>query len=181
MSVREKIFVPNQVYFLTFTILAWRKIFTNDKYCSLVYKWFDYAKENYGNRLYGYAIMPNHIHCLLLITDKSPVPAKLIQNAKRFLAYQIVRQLKADGQQQLLSFFAAAKTKKGAKHKIFENNYDILPIQSRKIFLEKLNYIHNNPCQEKWSLTDKPETFKYSSAANYFNGQGVYEIEIADF
>jgi hypothetical protein len=38
MAVRNKYFVPNKIYFLTFTILGWKNIFINDKYCALVYK-----------------------------------------------------------------------------------------------------------------------------------------------
>ena len=182
MAIRNKIFIPNEIYFITFTILGWRKVFTNDKYCGLVYKWFDYIKEKYGNKIHGYAIMPNHIHCLIYITDKSPKVSKLIQNAKRFLAYQIVEYLKEDNRIELLNFFKEnAESKKGAKHKIFEDNYDSLIVQSLKFFLEKLNYIHNNPCVEKWQLAEEPENYKYSSAANYIEGEGFYKIDVMEF
>src|SRR6056297_1803755 len=87
MATRNKIFQPNEIYFLTFT---------TDKYANLVYKWFDYMKDHYGNRIYGYVIMPNHIHVLLKVTHHSPPVSKLIQNAKRFLAYQIVDYLQEE-------------------------------------------------------------------------------------
>ena len=96
MAVRNKTFIPNEIYFITFTILGWKRIFINDKYCDLVYKWFDYMKEKYQNKIYGYVIMPNHIHCLIKITDKSPKLSIFITNAKRFLAYQIVQLLEED-------------------------------------------------------------------------------------
>ena len=49
------------------------------------------------------------------------------------------------------------------------------------MFLQKLNYIHNNPCQLKWNLANNPEEYKYSSAANYINGSGNYNVDIIDF
>ncbi len=175
-------FIPNEIYYITFTILDWKNIFTEDKYCQLVYKWFDYIKKKYGNLIHGYVIMPNHIHCLITITDKSPILSKFIQNAKRFLAYQIVDLLRKDKKFKLLEFFREnAEVKKGAKHKVFEDGYDSLMIQSQKFFLQKLNYIHNNPCQENWQLADNPEDYKYSSAANYINDKGYYEIEMVEF
>jgi REP element-mobilizing transposase RayT len=38
----------------------------------LIYKWFDYTKDNYGNKIHGYVIMPNHIHVLMYISNSSP-------------------------------------------------------------------------------------------------------------
>ena len=172
MAVRNKIFIPNETYFITFTILGWSHIFINDKYCNLVYKWFDYMKEKYSNKIRGYVIMPNHIHCLIKITGQSPKLSILITNAKRFLAYQIVKLLEAENRHNLLNYFKSkARTKFRAKHKIFEDRYDSLIIQSERFFLEKLNYIHRNPCAEKWSLAENSEDYKYSSAALYFRSR----------
>ncbi|NTU99038.1 hypothetical protein HGA64_03470, partial [Candidatus Falkowbacteria bacterium] len=126
--------------------------------------------------------MPNHLHVLLRVTDKSPNVPKLVQNGKRFLAYDIVRLLAEEGRTDLLDFFKAnAQTKNGAIHKVFEDGYDSLVIQSRKMFLEKLNYIHNNPCALKWQLADCAEIYKHSSAANYAFGNGFYKVEVVDF
>ncbi len=172
-------------------------------------------KEKYSNKIYGYVIMPNHIHCLIKITDESPKLSILIQNAKRFLAYQIVDLLVEDNNTEfpprrsllkgtatdmqtkrhsplrrdcgeanigLLNYFKEhAEVRKGAKHKLFEDRYDSLIIQSRKFFLEKLNYIHRNPCTEKWKLAENPEGYKYSSAPNYILGAGVYDVDVMEF
>jgi len=183
MAVRyNKINLPNELYFTTFTILGWENVFINDRYCGLVYKWFDYLKVSYNNEICGYVIMPNHVHVLIKLSDKSLLLPKIIQNAKRFLAYQIIELLDEDKRLDSLNFFASnARIKSGAKHKVFENSYDSLIIQSNKFFLEKLNYIHFNPCQEKWQLASNPEDYKYSSASNYILGKGEYDICLIDF
>jgi hypothetical protein len=51
MAVRDKIFIPNEYYFITFTILGWKKVFTDDKYFQLDYKWFDYFRANYEKNI----------------------------------------------------------------------------------------------------------------------------------
>lgn len=182
MAVRNKTkFIANEVYYITFTILDWKELFINDKYCNLVYKWFDYMKDKYGNKINGYVIMPNHLHALIYLTDKSPKLSVLIQNAKRFMAYEIIDLLAADGKVALLEYFKIKPNKKKAKHEVFQPRYDSLLIQTEKMFLQKLHYIHNNPCQEKWSLADNPEDYKYSSAANYIENSGIYEIDMVDF
>lgn len=182
MATKYKIYIPNEIYFITFTILGWRNIFTDEKYIKLVYRWFDYMKNNYGNRINGYVIMPNHLHLLIYITDKSPQPSKLVQNAKRFLAYQIIDLLEKDGKINLLNYFKSqARIKYGAKHKVFEDSFDSLAIQSEKFFQEKLNYIHKNPCVEKWNLAECPEEYLHSSAANYIKDGGYYNVDLVDF
>jgi len=182
MAVRNKTdFIANEIYYLTFTILDWQHVFTSNKYCQLVYKWFDYAKSKYNNKIHGYVIMPNHIHVLMYISNKSPRISGLIQNAKRFMAYAISDYLKIDKKIALLKKFEIEPNKKKAKHEIFQPRYDSLLIQTQKMFLQKLNYIHNNPCQLKWNLAKNPEEYKYSSAANYINGSGNYKVDIIDF
>lgn len=94
--------------------------------------------------------MPNYVHVLLKITDKSPELPSLIQNAKRFLAYDIIKLLEGDKNYDVLNCFKEnARTKFNAKHKVFASGYDSLLIQTDLFFREKLNYLHNNPCQEK--------------------------------
>ena len=45
----------------------------------------------------------------------------------------------------------------------------------------KLNYIHNNPLQERWSLCGKVEDYRFSSAKYYFTGEdvGIRIVKIA--
>jgi len=154
---RNKIFITKKIYFITFTILGWKKVFTNDKYCQPVYKWFDYIKEEYSNKIYSYVIMSIHIHLLTYISNRSPKISTLIMNAKRFIAYDMVDLLEEDKQYDLLDFFKAnANTKNKAKHKVFTDRYDLLIIESEKFFRQKLNYIHSNPCQAHWQLAHNP-------------------------
>ena len=61
MSVKTLQSEKNLIYFCTFTCYNWLKLFEITNYYTNIYKWFDIL-ENYGNKLIGYVIMPNHIH-----------------------------------------------------------------------------------------------------------------------
>jgi REP element-mobilizing transposase RayT len=179
MATRVKDFIPERIYYITYTIYNWVRVFTDKKYFYLVYKWFDYMKNNYNNKIHGYVIMPNHLHLLLFISERSPNISKLIQNAKRFLAYDIVKYLKEDNRESLLKIFSeVAEIEKSAKHKVFEDRFDSKEMINSALYREKLNYIHNNPCTSKWKLAERPEDYKYSSASNYINGNGNYDVEL---
>ena len=179
MATRKKTFSPGYIYFVTYTILNWKHVFTSEKYFDLVYKWFDYMKKEYDNKIHGYVIMPNHLHLLLYISEFSPVLSKLVQNRKRFQAYDIIDYLTEDWNEELISVFSnAADKSKDALHKVFEDRYDSKQMMNTDLFKEKLNYIHNNPCTNKWKLAERPEDYRHSSASNYINGSGVYDVEL---
>jgi putative transposase len=180
MARRKAIFTPNNTYYITFTILGWNKIFINDEYCQAVYKWFEYCREQYGNEIHGYVIMPDHLHVLMYITDRAPRLPILIMNAKRFMAYELVTLLERDNRHDILDQFRiSARTWFHARHKVFTDGYDSLIIESRKFFLQKVNYIHDNPVRS--GLAKELEDYRYSSAANYILGQGYYDhVKVID-
>lgn len=179
MATRKKTFSPGNIYFITYTILNWKHVFTSEKYFDLVYKWFDYMKKEYNNKIHGYVIMPNHLHLLLYVSERSQKLSKLIQNGKRFQAYDIVAYLREDRNEELLSMFSKAADKsKDSLHKVFEDRYDSKQMMNADLFKEKLNYIHNNPCTDKWKLAERPEDYRHSSASNYINGSGVYDVDL---
>jgi hypothetical protein len=58
----------------------------------MVYKWFDHLKtEGYYSTVY--VIMPNHLHVILYFPEAGFNLNKIISNAKRFMAYEIVKRL----------------------------------------------------------------------------------------
>ena len=48
--------------------------------------------------------------------------------------------------------------------KVWQDRFDEVYLESRSVTEVKLDYIHNNPLQERWQLTDKPEEYVHSSA-----------------
>ena len=54
---------------------------------------------------------------------------------------------------------------------IWERRPKWIPVMNRPIFLQKMEYIHLNPLQEKWQLADAPELYPWSSARFYLSGE----------
>ena len=179
MATRERDFTPERIYFITYIIYKWIQIYTEEKYFYLVYKWFDHMKQHYGNKVHGYVIMPNHLHLLLYISERSPDVSKLVQNAKRFQTYGIIDYLLLDKKTDLIKIFTEkAETKKVAKHKVFKGRFDSKEMVNSDLYREKLNYIHNNPCTPRWRLAEAPEDYRHSSASNYIKGYGIYDVDL---
>ena len=73
------------IEFFTATSLNWQPLLKEDKHKQIILDSLAFLVNDQRIWLYAYEIMPNHIHLLAKIMEKSPLPPVLIQNAKRFL------------------------------------------------------------------------------------------------
>jgi putative transposase len=53
------------------------------------------------------------------------------------------------------------------KHKVWEDGYNAKDVLSPEFLQQKMEYIHNNPCQPHWNLAERPEIYPWSSARFY--------------
>lgn len=121
-------------------------------------------------KLYAFVIMPNHIHLIWLIKE-----GHILKNVQRdmlkFTAQQIRFSLINSGNKLLDDLVVYSKDR---KTQIWERNGHSFPLHNPETIMQKLNYIHSNPINEKWRLSDAPSEYFYSSAS-------FYETEIDTF
>jgi REP element-mobilizing transposase RayT len=181
MTIKKEIPHHDGLYFITFTCCRWIPLIAEADAYYAVYTWFDYLKAQ-GHHIVAYVIMPNHLHLMLAFRNTLGKSINaIIGNGKRFMAYQIVKQLKAWNKTALLKKLQRKvlmqEKLRGKVHEIFKRSFDWRECVSKRFTLQKLNYIHNNPCQGKWHLASKPELYVHSSAKYYATGvQGEYEV-----
>jgi len=127
----------------------------------------------------GYVIMPNHLHVLLYFPEMPKSLNILIGNAKRFMAYEIIKRLEADKYFELLEeLYHSVKKgerKKGQRHKVFADSFDAKECYSNEFVYQKLEYIHKNPVSKKWQLVTDFTEYPNSSAAFYEKGIKNYD------
>ncbi|MFY0686953.1 MAG: hypothetical protein JXQ90_07310 [Cyclobacteriaceae bacterium] len=128
--------------------------------------------------------MPNHIHLLVFVQESCNGLNGVMANAKRFMAYEVVKRLEKQRRFDLLSRMVsgvqANEKLKGKKHQVFRLSFDASEIRSVKAIHRVLDYIHYNPVKGKWSLADGPISYPYSSARFYDTGRDG-EIKCVDF
>jgi putative transposase len=56
-------------YFFTATILNWNNLLAGDKYKNIVAESLQFLTENNRIRVFGFVIMPNHIHLIWKILN----------------------------------------------------------------------------------------------------------------
>src|SRR5690348_13214261 len=162
------------LYYITFTCYNWLPLFKLTNAYDIVYKWFNYLQTEKNIKTTAYVIMPDHLHCILFFPSPDFSLNKIISNAKRFMAYEIIKRLKETNQtvtlKQLQSAVTEKEKKKGQLHKVFEESFDAKSIDNKKFFLQKLNYIHLNPVRGNYKLVNDWRDYEHSSA-------GFYELQ----
>lgn len=167
----------NQTYFVTFTCYKWLALFENTNLYEHFEKWFEYLQKN-NSFLLGHVIMPNHFHGLIHLDKKcSKSLNTLVGNGKRFLAYEIIARLKQAGKTDLLQYLSSSVSKnekyKKKKHQVFIPSFDAKLCIDKAMVETKLDYIHHNPVQGKWSLASDWVDYPYSSAGFYEMGTEI--------
>ena len=72
----------------------------------------------------------------------------------------------------------ASDKDRGKNHQVFERSFDCKLITTEHFFLQKLNYIHNNPCSGVWNLVKNPVDYEHSSARHYIGEKSVYTMRM---
>ena len=150
--------------FFTATILEWKRLLDQSKYKDIIMESLKFLVNNNRIILNGFVIMPNHIHLIWqMCSDISPSDVQ--RDFLKFTAQQIKFDLQHHNPELLEQFKVNVKDR---AYQIWEHRPLSVNLWSRDILKQKLDYIHNNPIQEKWRLAEIPENYYYSSARYYF-------------
>ncbi len=121
MAVKAQNSDSYAMHFCTFTCYQWINLFEITKSYDCAYKWFEYLKTK-NIDVVSYVILLNHIHCILYFQEHKFNLNTVISNAKRFMAYEIIKRLEKSGNIGLLNQLANGITdresRKGQKHRV---------------------------------------------------------------
>ncbi len=140
--------------FFTATIFYWKKLLAPNKYKDIIVKSLKFLVSDNRVIIYGFVIMPNHIHIIWQMRE-GIIQSNVQRDFLKYTSQQIKFDLQANHPQVLEHFKVDVKDR---KYQIWENRPLSIPIWTPQVLEQKLNYIHNNPLQEKWKLSDSPKT-----------------------
>jgi len=152
--------------FFTATILEWKLLLKDDTFKDIIINSLLFLKNEKSIVVYAYVIMPNHIHLIWHIQDGF-TKEKIQQRFLKFTGQQLKFELAKTDPAQLIKYKVNAKDR---EYQIWERNSLSIDLWTEAVFMQKLDYIHNNPLQEKWNLAKHPDDYKYSSANFYETG-----------
>ena len=163
---------PHYPQFFTATILEWKHLLKPAKFKDIIIKSFSYRVKEKQVFVYGFVIMPNHIHLIWQIREGHERES-IQRDFLKHTAQTVISDLKVNHPEVFKHFKVNAKDR---KYQIWEQNPLSIDLYSEKVILQKLNYVHQNPLQEKWKLVDEREKYEYSSAEFYETGKSKWNF-----
>jgi putative transposase len=123
------------------------------------------VRRSFRLRVYGYVVMPEHVHLLVSEPENAPLKptsglngAPTLADALKSLKQGVARRWTGDGDH------------------FWQKRYYDFNVRDHPQFLEKLHYIHCNPV--KRGLCERPEDWAWSSFLHHATGgEGRVEIE----
>ena len=163
-----------ELYFWTATINNWQRLLEKDEYKDVIIDSLQYLTSEDKVDVFAFIIMPNHIHLIWRVNEpngkESPQGSFL-----KYTAHIFKKMLRKEGAEKLAAYKVNAENK---KYEFWQRDSLAVPLFTRKVALQKLNYIHRNPLAEHWSLVKDPCDYKYSSARYYeLNEKNFYFLK----
>ena len=157
--------MPTSYYpeFITATILKWQHLLADDECKQIVIDSLQWLTKQNRCKVYAFVIMPNHIHLLWKIADgfeRTEVQGAFFS----YTAHQFKKYLQDTNELMLQDYFVGDADR---IYQFWERDSRVKECRTHPFFMQKLEYIHNNPCQPHWNLATIPEEYKWSSAAFY--------------
>ncbi len=164
--------VCGNLYFWTSTIFRHNNLLLNDDFKDIILNQLQWLKNKNKIKVYGFVIMPNHIHLLWEMIEKN---GKEMPNASfsKWTASCFLIQLRGKSIDSLTKYKVCESTR---NYRFWERDALAVNMLSYSMAVQKLEYIHNNPLQEKWQLVKRPEDYKWSSAKFYETGVDDYNL-----
>ena len=168
-------------HFITATVVDWVDVFSRKNYKDCIVESLDFCIKNKGMILYGFVIMSNHIH--LIIQSEESKLSDLIRDFKKFTAKTILNKIESGPESRadwmLKRFeFACKSHTRNEKYQFWQYGSHPDEIFSEKFMWSKLDYIHLNPVRV--GIVARASHYRYSSASNYVNDNGIIEITKLD-
>jgi len=143
----RRFYEENAAYFLTTVTENRVPMFKDPKKCQILLITMEYFKLILDYRLYGFCIMPDHLHLI-------------IHPFGKYDFSYIMKMLKGS--------FARKLNKINDKEgKIWQRKFYDKCISDSYELVRELEYMHNNPV--KANLVSSPEEYPYSSYNHYFD------------
>jgi putative transposase len=162
--------VSHHIEFMTATILRWQHLLADNKCKRIILDSLAWLSVEGRCKVHGFVIMPNHIHLVWRISDgfvRQHVQAALLS----FTAHEFKKYLNVASTKILFRHFVNEADR---NFQFWERDSRVKECWNENFLVQKLNYVHYNPCQAHWNLAPTPTEYLWSSAAFYEYGDRTY-------
>ena len=153
------------LHFVTFSCFRRRAFLGTRRARDHFVKILDQVRTRHKFQLFGYVVMPEHVH-LLISEPEHASPSAVLQVLKQ----KVSRSLRARRRNSLGQLSLPSASAPMEAHAFWQRRFYDFNVWSGKKLKEKLDYIHANPVQRR--LVAHPKDWPWSSWAHYAKREG---------
>src|SRR5260370_40153891 len=157
--MKYTISIDNPCLFITAVGKDRLPVFRTDSIKQVTCAAIDEARTSCGFLLFAYVIMPDHVH---LLTDRPREPSKVLQYIKGIVSRRVIGHLKEKNYESSLKKLQHENWKRNHRYSLWQHDSDVFSITSEATFMQKVNYIHQNPVRAE--LVERAVDYRWSSA-----------------
>jgi REP element-mobilizing transposase RayT len=169
---RQGQMLTHQAYFYTDTIFQFKHLLADDNLKLIIINSLKYLVDQKLAEIFGYVIMPNHIHLIWNLLNHSRKES-VAGSFSKFTAHEFKKYLQIHNPNLLMEY---RSDKTDRKFQFWKRDPLAIPLSNENILIDKLDYTHNNPVKEKWKLAINPEDYRFSSASFYTSGNDEFNF-----
>lgn len=150
MSRKYKFREKEGAYFISFATVFWIDLFTRMEYFDIIINALDCYIKNKGMIIFGYCIMPSHVH--LIFRSSEGKPAEFIRDFKGFTSRKLLNTIQENTQESrkkwlLWMLGKAGKRNSNVKnYQLWQQNNKPIEIWSLKVFEQKIKVHSSKSC-----------------------------------
>ncbi len=147
--------------FITVTANEWLPVLARDIDKEIIIDSLQFLVNAQRIKVTAFVLMDTHFHLIWQVLGEHK-REDVQRDFLRFSAQQILKQLRNEKSELLSKLEVNTRDR---KYQVWQRNSLGIELRSPKVFLQKLEYIHDNPV--KAGLCSLPEDYLYSSARFY--------------
>ena len=159
MAHRFLISQDSPVLYITVVTNDRLPVFRTDRMKEILCRAIDEARNSVAFLLFAYVIMTDHMHVL---TSRPSTTSDALRVLKGITARRVIDYLKAKNYSSSLAKLSHGERDRNYKYSLWQTEKNVFPVFSEGMFMEKLNYIHQNPVRA--GFVDQATDYQWSSA-----------------
>ena len=149
----------SQALFITLNTKDRLPVFKKDEIKKVVCDALNEARTSAGLLFFAYVIMIDHLH---LVTDQPKPISEVLRVVKGITARRVIDYLKKQNYAASLAKLQHEVRDRNYRYSLWQKEKNVFPIFSERLFMQKVNYTHNNPVRA--GIVERAIDYKWSSA-----------------
>jgi REP element-mobilizing transposase RayT len=143
------------VHYLTSVTHDSLPVFQTPRFKDLVCEALNEARTSATLLFFAYVVMPDHLHALIGSPRK---PSEVLRYVNDISGHRVISSLKEGGYESSLAKIRHSAGQRQHQYSLWDHHPNLKLITNENAFLEKVNYIHQNPVRA--GLVERAEDYR---------------------